>query len=314
MKLKRNHVSGNHKSIEILAGNPNLAKSENNVPISERKAGEEDDDLNRSFLTRDHYSISTLTSSSVGIFSIRNMHEEEKESVTGQGIIAENSTVVDEIERNISLGVSVNNEVDGNEAFPSRFRKAGPYHNFTRDIWVITVINTRRTSVISTLIGHSALVVEGREENGLFFVGAYDIQSGQIHEGWHKSHISKIRVWEDNTLSSVTEELPEFIERYKSCTRTSWLAHNDDAKRMIESIHNDKNITEKAKAGEDDFLIYRFLGSGRTTEGFISILWPKGNGVNCAEWCMDKLKIADINPGGKPKPELIAGGTLCNIS
>jgi len=179
-------------------------------------------------------------------------------------------------------------------------------YEFTTDRWLVTVLNTG-----SPFAGHAMIVVEGMESKipnffeQQLFVGQYDInallevdESSTVNIN-RKGKITTVRCFETN----------QYTREYKQYTSRSEYVTSVQAKAMIASIKEDRDVCESAQRGECEFPNFQLVGSNH----FLSEL---DMGDNCASWCLKKLAVAGIGDGsGLSKPEVVARGWegLCVI-
>lgn len=177
-----------------------------------------------------------------------------------------------------------------------RQSQVSPSFTVDKDVWVISVLNAG-----SPFGGHAILVVEGEQIDGRIFVGQYDIRAdipparGTFNAN-PTGYISEIGIRE-----GVAYTYPGGYQRL------SHRSFHMDARKfpaLREAIVNDKEITDRAKSGAGEYLPYQFVGS----QGMLyQLLGADNNGINCAEWCIGKLKIAGCDAGKmaekKPVPE-----------
>ena len=60
------------------------------------------------------------------------------------------------------------------------------------------------------------------------------------------------------------------------------------------------------------FLSFQSVGSTEANGGLLTLISERDKGINCAEWCMQKLDKAEITLNVKPIPNRVAGD-LCVI-
>lgn len=180
-------------------------------------------------------------------------------------------------------------------------------YSFDKDVFVVSVLN-----IGSKLTGHSVLIVEGiaiENEYGFFkdslFIGQYDIlcrpyvmQGSSMNT---KGFITDIRMFESHDVK----------RDYSQYTAKSYYITSQNCKVMLASIQADKAKVERLKnmieVGEisEDNVDSAFINK----HGFLEYHLI---GNNCADWCVDKLRIAGVNITALyGKPEIIAGG--CNV-
>ncbi|OGO96230.1 MAG: hypothetical protein A3F41_05395 [Coxiella sp. RIFCSPHIGHO2_12_FULL_44_14] len=200
---------------------------------------------------------------------------------------------------------------------PNSKIKMEPPYTFSDTQWVISVMNPAKSIVEKIAGGHAVLLVEGLKENlssphtfnpPLFFVGQYDIRATALTSDDSslaqlkniRGYISEIRVIEK---TAVTEEEvythPSGNGFYRSQSQ-SYLVLKTDAEEMIKAI----KIEQKA-VSEGRRILYQSYGS---SGGPLQKLFSENAGINCAEWCMQKLAVAKIHLDVKPKPSRVAGG------
>ena len=194
---------------------------------------------------------------------------------------------------------------------------------FNKNKWVVSVLNTQ-PSLFSG--GHAAIVVEGEEMDGKPFIGQYDIgaygddrlQANSINI---KDDITNIKCFEnaDNRKAfPKTERDKKDSYEEKKYPAMSYNVSPDAAKKMIASIKEDKERTEKARQNGFDekgepirFLKFQRLGKHHP---LVKIFGDPNEGNNCAGWCLEKLAVAGIgDETGKPKPKVVSGEINCSF-
>lgn len=170
-------------------------------------------------------------------------------------------------------------------------RKSNVNNKFdiSHDFWVVSVLNSGESRLH---LGHSMLVVEGLSGEGLF-VGQYDILAKDISG---EMRIHKVRCFE---FDEYKNPIP-----YATLPSSSWHAEPENVCNMIKAIKEDKEQTEKANKGESEYIKYSFVGQNHFLFKFF-----QENNINCADWCVTKLKIAipNLEYRGTAKPKLLAG-------
>lgn len=172
--------------------------------------------------------------------------------------------------------------------------KVNPLLDFNNSQWLISILN----SGLRFGFGHSMIVVEGVDNNNLF-IGQYDIQDEILDENKINPTgvIVEIRCFEEKTYS----------RDYASMSSYSYPVTPTQARLMIESIKWDQDRTEQAQNGE--------IVNGRKVE-FIKFQWTgehhffgkKSQGINCTQWCLNKLTIAGIaKENNISKPKIASG-------
>lgn len=160
----------------------------------------------------------------------------------------------------------------------------------TNERWLITLMNTV-TGLAGLLGGHNAILVEGMQ-NGALFVRQCDIQAmpfkGEMN-GSTGAPIQDVR----GVISDIRifETYYEDKSKYGTFSKRSWPVTQTEAKAMLKSIDDDKNTTEVAKRDEGPYLFYRFSGRYKIR---LFVSEDKCDGDNCATWCIEKLKVANI--------------------
>ncbi len=157
-------------------------------------------------------------------------------------------------------------------------------------ISVVSVLNSGSTRFD---FGHSVIVVEMFDEKGDFRVGQYDLCAKDISG---EMIVSEIRCFESHGYQN--------SKPYSIYPNSSWCADPENVCNMIKSIKEDQEKTEKAKKGQGQYIKYSFVG-----ENHFCIKFFQENNMNCADWCLEKLKIAvpNIEYRGTAKPKLLAG-------
>lgn len=206
-----------------------------------------------------------------------------------------------------------------NMTMPQKSR-VKPLYTFDEDQWVISVINGGRATS-----GHAFLLVEGlqqatqsAETRSTLFVGQYDITAtmdGNLPDpGFFSSTLEKVNpmgtVSQVRAFEGSAYRYPDDEQYYQQFSSRCWHASPENVLAMIESIKKDKAAVDQANRGEGEPIRFQLIGS---KGGPLQALFSEENGgLNCAEWCMQKLTVADIQLDVKPKPEKVAGG--CSIS
>lgn len=189
--------------------------------------------------------------------------------------------------------------------------------------WVVSVINSGEK-----LGGHAVLVVEGllpHQETTVssssavhaapprvLFVGQYDINAvpddadqatGSLVSVKNRTgRITKVNMRENDHYAHPKGD--EFYQRQS----TSFLVLKENVDLMIESIRADHEKVEAAKRGEEEYPKFQQFGS---KGGLLQALFSEGaGGMNCAEWCIEKLAAGGVEHAVKPKPERVAGGCV----
>lgn len=198
--------------------------------------------------------------------------------------------------------------------------KVNAEFEFDQNNWVISVFNSVQGTT-NKLFGHAVILVEGLEPNknsSLYpklFIGQYDIQAEveRTEESFEsisnrKGIISEIRIYQGDKYLNNKKYNDKF---YKECQSRSFVVSKYNVLNMIESIEQDKETTDLAEKGEGEHLKYQQYGS---KGGILQALFSeKDQGVNCAEWCIEKLMIAKVPSieNDTPKPYFVSGG--CSI-
>lgn len=156
------------------------------------------------------------------------------------------------------------------------------------DLWVVSVLNSGDTRLH---LGHSFIVVEGFSEDSLF-VGHYDLKTDEIS---NIRVVSEIRCFESTKCN--------YPQPYSTLPSSSYHADPDNVCDMIKSIKQDIDKTAKAQK-PDEYIQYSFTGRDHFLFKFF-----KENNINCADWCIEKLKIAlpSLEYSGTAKPKFLAG-------
>lgn len=203
--------------------------------------------------------------------------------------------------------------------------RVDPRYQFDEKIWVVSLINAD-TTLKGKFSGHSVLLVEGKRNipgdsvsmfNETLFIGQYDISIGPTEYDTNrlrslkneKGVVYKVNVRERDKYSH-----PRGDQYYKESTSRCWHKARENIERMIAFIKADKERTEKAFRGEAEFIKYQAYGSqGGLLQWLFSDKAEEATeeAINCAQWCLNKLKDAKITHDVKPKPETAAGG--CEI-
>lgn len=183
--------------------------------------------------------------------------------------------------------------------------------SFTTDRWIVSKLNWD-TGTTGLLGGHIVLVVEGLVRDPVsfhslqLFVGQYDMNALPLDDEANsifqyipeqlrnvKGIVSDIRVYEGNHYT-VNDKF-NALEKYPSCHSKSAYRTPGQAKRMIDSIKEDKQKTDQAKAKNpwmiEDFIPYQSAGDKRFN--------AKNEGHNCVTWVESKLQLTGLTEGGR---------------
>jgi hypothetical protein len=171
--------------------------------------------------------------------------------------------------------------------------------------WAVSLVNTG-----SVLGGHSAIIVEGLQKVGPrlcdteLFYGFYDIKACVYDEEKSTFNVNKKGYIYRVTVHEGSQYPAQDITKYLSRTQ---LVTVESARRMIADIKTDRQaILDKEKAQHKDCepggLLDKSLYPQYELIGVDSIFGSKGRGMNCANWCADKLLIAGIGNGSLKKP------------
>lgn len=213
----------------------------------------------------------------------------------------------------------------------SRHSRITPNFEYDEKIWVVSIINTKPKDITG---GHSALIVEGLENNSLSiydrttFIGQYEISAAAEEESCVNTMgiITKIKCYENEENTRNYEEL-KFPGR-------SYYVSRDDAKKMIQSIKEDAKRVEKGMQNRsielkneeikspEHKLPLHLDGEGKPvtcmpyqkldeSHPWVKLFGDTEAGRNCTGWCISKMEVAGIDPDGLlPKPKDYSGQCL----
>lgn len=164
-------------------------------------------------------------------------------------------------------------------------------------VWVISIINTGAKAG-----GHSILLVEGSRD-GELFVSQHDIHATIDSDSRlnKKGYITQIRHYDSYN--------PHFD--YARASSQSFYLEASKYNAFLQSIAEDRRIVNEAGLREclgteyepnlaqlrqdSGYPAYQVVGS----RGILHLLFGDGDGINCAEWCKEKLKAVGIETGKK---------------
>jgi len=198
-----------------------------------------------------------------------------------------------------------------------------PSKEYGKDLWVVSVLNTVQGAA-GLIDGHSAIVVEGVEPDGTPFIGQYDIAAAQdptreTKEINTKGYISKIKCYEnrENKRNYEKEKFPAesvYVEPAKA--KAMITAIKVDAERATPGYENATSI--RASGGSPrldrqgqpyEAILYQRLGK---EHWLVKSLGNPAAGDNCAGWCVEKLKIAEVDVSTPfPKPKVLPKKLAC---
>lgn len=160
----------------------------------------------------------------------------------------------------------------------------------------ITAYWTEGSSVKQKLLNIKGTVLE----NKLNFpkIGKDEILMNPFHS---KSFIPLIK----EVASLCQYKHPHGAEFYAKCKKTSFKEPVANIEKMIQSIKEDKMQTELAQQGKASYLLFQRVGSEKA-HGLLTLLSQPNSGINCAEWCIQKLAKAEIILDVKPTPNQVA--------
>lgn len=99
---------------------------------------------------------------------------------------------------------------------------------------------------------------------------------------------------------------PDGAAFYAGCPSKSFKKSVTKVEKMIQSIKEDKALIEQANKGEIPPILFQYRGS-ENAHGLLQWLSQPNAGINCAEWCIQKLAKADIVLDAKPTPNYLVG-------
>lgn len=200
--------------------------------------------------------------------------------------------------------------------------KVNPKFEITETVWVLSAFNTG-----SSLAGHSMLMLEGLEKEGIYYepvIFQADILAAKegassSSSGTSENNSSRSSTSHSTTVSSssCTGDAQGIITKvriysdyqsgwnYSEFQSKSWYVEPALAKQMMKSIREDQERVRKSMLvpPEADLLPFNLLGKNHP-------LSELDAGHNCASWVQEKLDIAGAHSSDKSKPEKVAGGCV----
>jgi len=183
---------------------------------------------------------------------------------------------------------------------------------FDDETWALSIVNTcgsRDSSPkLRSLPGHSALILEG-VENNREFIFKYDIQF-QPYENDDSSLNTKGQIIEVRISNN-----PDRVNIWSNYPGTTYNVHPARAREMIDSIENDQQQVRDSLVGLAEPIEYQLLDRthllARLFNWWNSETPQIRNGRNCTGWCLDKMAIAGVGDGNaKAKPVLRSSWSL----
>lgn len=192
--------------------------------------------------------------------------------------------------------------------------KVNRLYRIEDEMWVVSVLTTaQRNDTLSWMknlnpFGHNLIMVE-RIRNNEYFAQAWDItKAGHRVEGHITEFINEIR-YEEYPTSGVqggNNVLYYVLQNASNYPSVSYHALPEDIAKMVESIVKDKAKVELSQSDPTQRILFQQLGEK-------SLLGISSKGINCTQWCEEKLIIAlgesacMYTSALKTKPKALAG-------
>lgn len=190
-----------------------------------------------------------------------------------------------------------------------------PKMEYTETTWIVSHVNLG-----GMIPGHSALLIEGVLPGGRMYIAQMDMTAVILGEG---SAMSRTSVGSLTNQKGVIREVRVFESEtpgrdYTECSGASHYITPAKAREMIENIKTQQRevagfwARHESDIPPTDIEIQAFVDKHKyQTYGKHLFFGKKGGGINCTEWCNDKLRTVGVAPGyisdNFPKPKISSG-------